>query len=113
MLRAASFWQACVVLSFTQDTLADSMARYGMEQNWDGLASAVGNKKGMKWIGYTVFDLCGLTAPCIEQIKTELTILVLRRTEQILVWEFFNIGGSWFVLLAVFVSSLQLKTNYQ
>lgn len=54
-------------------------ARYGMEQNGDGM-------KGIRAVtDCMLFDLCGLTAPSVDQLKSELTILVLSIADQICV----------------------------
>lgn len=60
----------------------DGAARYGMEQNGDGL------KRNRAVTDCMLFDLCGLTAPSVNQLKSELTILVLSIADQISVWEF-------------------------
>lgn len=59
----------------------DGAARYGIEQR-DRLK---GNRAVTDCM---LFDLCGLTAPSVNQLKSELTILVLSRAGQIAVWEF-------------------------
>lgn len=72
MLRAASFWQVHLDLSFRQDTLADRTARCRMEQNGE---PGVTEQEGVGGADYSLLHLCGLTSHCVDQIKTELTIL--------------------------------------